>query len=123
MAKFVNTDVLDGAIAVVRTATKMVALAAQPVGFADATSAALASVTMAPADFAAPYLGAVDGRRTTAAAKSGVAVSAAGTANFVALTDPGTSRLLYVTTCPAQALSLGGTVSFSAWDVEFGNPV
>jgi len=123
VAKFVNTDVLDGAIAVVRTATKMVALTAQPADYPTATAQALASVTMAPADFAAPYLGLVDGRRTTVGAKSGVAVGTAGTANFVALTDPGTSRLLYVTTCPAQALAVGGTVSFSTWDVEFGNPV
>ncbi len=123
MAKFVNTDVLDAALSVVRTATKMVALANQPADYATATAQTLASVTMAPADFLAAYAGAVDGRRTTVGVKSGVAVSTAGTAAYVALTDPGTSRLLYVTTCPAQALVLGGTVSFSAWDVEIGNPV
>ncbi len=122
MAKAVNTDVLDAAIAVVRSATRMVALAAQPADYPTATSQALATVTMAAVDFLAPYAGLIDGRRTTVGAKSGVAVSAAGTAAYVALTDPGTSRLLYVTTCPAQTLALGGTVSFSAWDVEFGNP-
>jgi len=123
MAKAVNSDVLDAAIAVVRTATKMVALAAQPADYPTASAQALASVTMAPADFALPVAGVVDGRRTTVGSKSGVAVGVAGTANYVALTDPGTSRLLYVTTCPAQALVTGGTVSFSAWDIEFGQPV
>ena len=123
MAKAVNSDVLDAAIAVVRTATKMVALAAQPADYPTASAQALASVTMAPADFALPVAGVVDGRRTTVGSKSGVAVGVAGTANYVALTDAGTSRLLYVTTCPAQALVTGGTVSFSAWDIEFGQPV
>jgi len=123
MAKAVNSDVLDAAIAVVRTATKMVALATQPADYSTATAQALASVTMAPADFGVPAAGVIDGRRTTVGAKSGVAVGVAGSANYVALTDPGTSRLLYVTTCPAQALVTGGTVSFSAWDIEFGQPV
>ena len=123
MPKFVNTDVLDAALAVVRTATRMVALTNQPADYATATAQTLAATTMAPADFTAPTAGVIDGRRTTVGAKSGVSVTTAGTANYVALTDPGTSRLLYVTTCPGQALVVGGTVSFSAWDVEIGNPV
>ena len=85
MAKFVNTGALDAAIAVVSSATRMVALATLPPDYPTATAQSLATVTLAPADFAAPYAGLVDGRRTTVAAKSGVTVSAAGTASFVAL--------------------------------------
>ena len=121
MAKSVSTDVLDAALAVVRGATRMIALSAQPTTYADTTGVLrLAETAMAPADFLAPYTGAVDGRRTTVGVKSGVNVAAAGNATHVALTDA--TRLLYVTTCPAQALVVGGVVNFGAWDVEIGNP-
>lgn len=122
MAKAVNPDVLDGALAVVKTATRMVALPSQPADYAAANTAKLAEATMVAADYV-NAAGLVDGRRVTVAAKAGVNVIAAGTANHVALLDPGTTRLLYVTTCPAQALAAGGTVNFGAWDVEIGNPV
>jgi hypothetical protein len=122
MGKAINADVLDGAIAVVRQANRLVALPAQPADYAAAIAARLAEATLGAGDFAtAPGL--VDGRRVTVAAKAGIAVSASGSANHVALLDAATSRLLYVTTCPAQALSAGGTVDFAAFDVEFGNPV
>lgn len=123
MAKAVSTDVLDAAIAVVRTATRMIAVAGQPATFAAANAGKLAEAVMAPADFGAPVAGAVNGRRTQVGAKSGVSVTAAGTADHIALLDPGTSRLLYVTTCPAQPLVAGATVNFSGWDIEFGDPV
>lgn len=122
MAKAVHPDVLDGALSVVRQATRMVALAAQPADYAAANAGKLAEAVMAPGDFVFAT-GITNGRRATVAAKSGISVSAAGTANHVALLDPGTTRLLYVTTCPAQALSAGGTVSVAAWDIEIGDPV
>ena len=122
MAKSVHADVLDGALAVVSThASKMVALASQPATFAAATSGALAGVAMAPADFALAA-GVVSGRRLTVAAKSAVAVSASGSATHVALLDETLSRLLYVTTCPATALTAGGTVNFGAWAIELADP-
>lgn len=122
MAKSVHADVLDGALAVVSTyASKMVALASQPATFAAANSGALAGVAMAPADFALAA-GVVSGRRLTVAAKSSVAVSASGSATHVALLDEALSRLLYVTTCPATALTAGGTVNFGAWSIELADP-
>lgn len=122
MGKAVNPEVLDGAIAVVRQANRLVALPAQPADYAGAVAAQLAEAVLAPGDFTTSA-GVVDGRRVTIAAKPGVAVSASGNASHVALLDAATGRLLYVTTCPAQALSAGGTVDFAAFDVEFGNPV
>lgn len=122
MAKAVHPDVLDGALNIVRTATKMVATAGQPATFTAANTGRLAEVTMATGDYTLAA-GITDGRRATVAGKSGVSVAAAGTADHVALLDVSGSRLLYVTTCPAQVLSVGGTVSFAAWDVEIGNPV
>ncbi len=123
MGKAVNTDVLDAALSVVRSSTRMVALAAQPADYTAANTATLAEATLTTGDFAAFQPGTIDGRKTTVLAKSGVSVITAGTATHVALTDPATSRLLYVTTCPSQALALGGTVNFGAWDIEMGNPV
>jgi hypothetical protein len=122
MAKAVHNDVIDAALGVVRSnATRMVALAAEPADYAAANTGALANATMVAADFTIAD-GVVSGRRVSVAAKANVAVAAAGTANHVALLDPVTTRVLYVTTCPAQALPAGGTVSFAGWDIEIGDP-
>ena len=123
MGKAVHSDVLDGALNVVKAAaTRMVALAAQPADYAAANAGKLAEAIMASGDFTLA-VGDVNGRKAIVAAKSGLSVIAAGTANHVALVDPGTSRLIYVTTCPAQAVVTGGTVDFAAWDIEMGDPV
>lgn len=36
--------------------------------------------------------------------------------------DGANSRLLYVTTCTAQSLTAGQTVTFGSWDVEINDP-
>lgn len=122
MGKAVNADVLDGAIAVIRQANRLVALPSQPADYAQAMAARLAEVALGAADFTTSA-GVVDGRRVTVAAKAGVTVMTSGSASHVALLDAATSRLLYVTTCPAQPLTAGGTVDFAAFDIEFGDPV
>ena len=120
MSKFASNDVLDGSLLVASGATRMVAVNGQPTSYAAANSGRLAEAALNGGDFAvAP--GDVSGRKVTVAAKSGLAVVAAGTADHVALLDA--SRLLYVTTCPAQALVAGGTVSIAAWSIEIGAPV
>ena len=122
MGKFVNTDVLDGALNLVAAANRMIAISGQPASFAAAVGGKLAEATLTGADFAlAP--GDVSGRKVTVAAKSGIGVIAAGTADHIALLDTVASKLLYVTVCPAQAVVGGGTVSFAAWSVEVNNPV
>ncbi|MFN7173685.1 MAG: hypothetical protein ACK4MT_03120 [Thermaurantiacus tibetensis] len=122
MAKWVSPTVLDAALQAVAAADRMVALAAQPATFAEAMAGRLAEAPMAPADFA---LGAgdVSGRKVTVAAKSGLPVLAGGTANHVALLDTAASRLLYVTTCPDQAVAPGGTVTIAGWAIEIADPV
>jgi hypothetical protein len=122
MSKWVSSAVLDGALAVVSQATRMVALGAQPADYAEAVAGSLAEVTLAPGDFSVGP-GVTSGRRVAIAAKSGVSVAAPGVASHVALIDPVLERLLYVTTCPAQALPAGGTVNFDSWAVEIGDPV
>jgi hypothetical protein len=123
MAKSAIPDMLDAALSYIRTsATKMMACSNQPLTFADAnTTMKLAEIVMAPADFTLAN-GVTSGRRVTVAAKANVAVTVAGTANHVALVDVTNSKLLYVTTAPAQVLATGSTVSFGAWDIEIANP-
>ncbi len=124
MAKSVSTDVLDGALTVLKTnVTKMVVCSAQPLTYTDAnTTMKLAEVVMATADFILAA-GVTSGRRATIAAKTAVPVLTAGSATHVALLDVTGQRLLYVTTSTAQALTTGGTVNITAWDVEIANPV
>ena len=122
MPKFASNEVLDGSLAVASSATRLVAMNGQPASFAAANAGKLAEATLTGIDFAIAA-GDVSGRKLTVAAKTGLAVIAPGTADHVALLDITGSRLLYVTTCPAQALVSGGTVSIAAWSIEVGAPV
>ncbi len=119
MSKFASSDVLDGSLNIVRAATRMVATAGQPATYAAADSGRLAEAALVSGDFSLAA-GDISGRKVTIAAKSGLAVVAAGTADHVALLDG--TRLLYVTTCPAQLLVSGGTVSIAGWSIEIGAP-
>jgi hypothetical protein len=122
MPKAASVDVLDGSLNVVRGATRMVALNGQPATYSGAFAGRLAEATLATGDFVLAA-GDVSGRKVTIAAKSGLSVLAAGTADHIALLDVAGSRLLYVTTCPAQALPAGGTVSIASWSIEIAAPV
>lgn len=122
MPKAASIDVLDGSLNIVRAATRIVAVNGEPATFAAANSGKLAEATLTTGDFAIAA-GDVSGRKVTIAAKSGLSVLANGTANHIALLDPGTSRLLYVTTCPPQALVTGGVVSIAGWSIEIAAPV
>lgn len=125
MAKWSSDDLMDAALNVVKNgATRQVACSAQPATFAEANATyALADVTMASGDFALAN-GDTSGRKLTMAAKSGALIDTSGTATHVALLDVAGSRLLYVTTCTALALTANGTntVSFPAWAIEIGDP-
>jgi hypothetical protein len=122
MPKAASTDVLDGSLNIVRAATKMVALNGEPANFTAANAGKLAEATLTTADFTLAN-GDISGRKVSIAAKVGLSVLANGTANHVALLDAATSRLLYVTTCPAQALVTGGVVSIAGWSIEIAAPV
>ncbi len=64
--------------------------------------------------------GDTSGRKVTVAQKSSVAIHTTGTATHVVLLDA--SSLVYGTTCTAQSLTAGGTVTVPAWDVEIAAP-
>lgn len=122
MGKWVADEVLDGALQVLSRATRMVALAAQPGTYAAAVAGKLAEAQVAGADFQIG-VGDSSGRKVTIAGKNGIAVTASGVATHVALLDTTDAKLLYVTTCPEQALVAGGEVGFDSWSVEIGAPL
>lgn len=124
MAKASPDIVLDGALAVISSATRMVACNAEPTTFTEANATfALADVTMAPGDFTVAN-GDVSGRKVTVAAKSGVLIDVTGTATHAALVRVADSTLIYVTTTTSQPLTANGsnTVNFPSWKVEIGDP-
>lgn len=121
MAKSVHNDVLDAALNIIKNnANLMTACSAEPTTRTEAvTTYALADAVMSGTDFTVGE-GDTNGRKVTVAAQAGEAVDTTGTANHVALVDG--TRLLYVTTATAQALTSGNTVDFSAWDIEIADP-
>lgn len=125
MAKSVHDDVLDSALTLIKNnCTRMTACSAQPTSFADANiggAVFLADVDMAAVDFAVAN-GDVSGRKITIGQKTGITVDNSGTANHVALLDVPNSRLLYVTTATAQALTAGNSMTIAAWDIEIADP-
>ena len=121
MAKVVHDDVLDGAFDVLDQADIQTVCAGQPTTRTEAiTTFKLADVAMTPNTDYTKANGDTSGRKVTVAAKSGVAVDTSGTADHVALCDG--TRLLYVTTCTAQALTAGNTVNIPSWKVEIADP-
>jgi hypothetical protein len=119
MAKFADNSVIDAALNKVATATRQGVTSSQPANFAAIAAALLASVTMAGGDYTVAN-GDTSGRKVTMAAKSGVSITATGTATHITLDDATT--LLYVTTCTSQALTSGNTVNIPAWKIEIAAP-
>jgi len=65
------------------------------------------------------------GRKTTVDEEAAMAVdisSAGGGADHVALVDVTLTALLFVTTCTAQPLTAGNTVTCPAWKIQIGDP-
>lgn len=124
MAKAVPDIVLDAALDVIATATRMIACSSQPTTFTEANATfAIADITVAPGDFAKAN-GDVSGRKLTVAAKAGALIDTSGTANHTALVRVADSTLLYVTTNTPQALvaNASNTVSFPSWKIELADP-
>lgn len=121
MGKWVANAVLDGALQVISGADRMVAVGGQPSDFSAAWNGRLAEVGLDGGDFSVGT-GTISGRRVEIGAKTDVPVVADGVADHVALLDSAGGKLLYVTTCPVQSLTEGGTVSFDSWSVEIGAP-
>lgn len=120
MAKAVADVVLDQALNYIKNATglTMSLCSAQPTTLAEANSTyKLADVALAAEDV---VVSGTAGRNAAIAAKAGVPVDAAGTANHCALYSG--TELLYVTTTTSTALASGGTVDISTWTITINDP-
>lgn len=123
MAKFAADGVMDAALDVIATCTRMVVCSGQPANFAGIAAVALADVTLTAGDGNGDYTignGDTSGRKITVAQQASIPIDASGTATHIAL-DDGTT-LQFVTTCTSQALTSGGTVTVPAFDDEIADP-
>jgi hypothetical protein len=111
--------VLDAAANKIGTATRQTVCSGEPANFAGIAAVLLASVVTDAGDFTVAN-GDVSGRKVTVAQQASVPITNSGSATHVAYDDG--SALLAVTTCTAQALTSGGTVTIPAHKFEFGDP-
>jgi len=123
MAKFTHSDVLDGALNIIKNnSTRLIACSAQPTTYAEATSTyELADVTVSSSDYTITN-GDTSGRKLTRAAKSAVPVDVSGTVTHIAEVDVTNSKLLNVTTTASQGVSFGGTVDIGSFKNEIAAP-
>ena len=121
MGKSVSNDVLDGALDVTATCTRMdvTSDSATPT---DLTNT-LANVTLTAGDGNGDYTigdGDTNGRKVAVAEQADVSVTDSGTARHVVLSLGGT--ILLTTTCTEQALTSGNTVTVPTFDQEIADP-
>ena len=127
MAKIVEDAVLDAAFAEISSnAIRMHVCEGQPTTITTGTLSGgtfvneLAVFTIAGGDFTTAN-GDTNGRKVTVAAQTGASITTSGTADHLVLSD-NNNRILYITTIASQAITSGGTVDTSAWDIEIADP-
>ncbi len=124
MAKSVSQTIIDTALNAIKNgANRLVICAGQPTSYADVTTRRLAEVAVAAVDFTLAN-GDVSGRKVSIAAKSGIAISASGSADHVVWANSTDSSTPVVATCTTQALSTGGgaTVDVPSHKYEINQP-
>ena len=120
MAKYANDSVMDAALDKIATGTILTVCSQQPTTRTEAvTTYKLADVAIDGSDFAKAN-GDTSGRKVTIAQQADIPIDTSGSATHIAICDG--SALLYVTTCTAQDLVSGNTVTVPAWDVEIADP-
>lgn len=125
MGKVVHNNVLDAALNYIKSnATRLAVNTTEPATYAAATSGAtcLAIKTITSTDYTGPADGDTNGRKISVNQAATVTVNTTGTASHVSLSDSTNSVVLYVTTCSAQGLTSGNTVTVPAWDIEIADP-
>lgn len=121
MGKSVHNDVLDGALAVIKSNANLITVcSSEPTTRSQAISTyKLASVAVSASDFAIAD-GSSGGRKLTVGAQNSVSVDTSGSAEHVAIVDG--TRLLLVTTCTKQALTSGNKVNIPSFKDTIGDP-
>jgi len=122
MGKICTNGAFDAMLGYFDNSTRLTVCTGEPTTYAQATSAySLAIVTIDSGDFTIAD-GDSSGRKVTVAQQSGISIGTTGTASHVALSYDTNSELVYVTTCTAQALTSGGTVTVPSWKIEVADP-
>jgi hypothetical protein len=122
MTAYFDTSVQDAALNQIATATALYICSGTPTTRATVLSSALATVTVASGDFT-KAAGTVDGRKVTVAAKSGVSVTASGTAGSYCLVDGSILIARADVDASSPALTSGSTTNIPAVSFEVGAPV
>lgn len=120
MAKKMTDAMIDGGLDKMITCNRLTVLSGEPNSITDITTTyKLATSALVGGDFSKAN-GDVNGRKATVAQKTGLPITATGTATHVSI-DDGTDFI--VTTCTSQALTSGGTVTVPAWANEISDPI
>lgn len=123
MGKLLDDSVLDGALNVIKNnATKVAVCSTQPTTYTEAITTYMLAIKtgLTSGDYTGPA-DHTSGRKLTMNSQSTISVTNGGSAQHVALT--GSSSVLYaVTTCTAQTLTAGNTVSIPAWVASIADP-
>jgi len=119
MGKIATNGMIDGGLDKIATCVNLTVCAGQPTSFADIAAKKLATVVIDGTDFTKAN-GDTSGRKITTSSQSSISITATGTADHVVI-DDGVSEY-EVTTATAQALTIGGTVTTPAFDIEIADP-
>ena len=124
MAKFMVDTVPDSQLAKMATCVTQSVCSSQPANFSAIPAAMLAEVTLTAGDGGGDYAisnGITSGRRLTVSAQTTIPVLNTGAATHVVYDDGAT--LLFGTTCSAQQLNFGSTVTVPTHNFEVADPI
>lgn len=121
MSALFDTSVQDAALDKLATSVMLRICSGSPTSRATAVTNTLASVSLSSGDFT-KAAGTVDGRKVTVAAKSGVSVTASGTAASYCLDDGTTLLARADVDASSPALTSGSTTNIPATAFEVGAP-
>lgn len=131
MPKSIHDNVLDAALDYIKqngTGISVVMNPSAPTTYANAwtdvpgATGVLATETMATtADYTISN-GDTNGRKVAVSQKADITIDYNGTADHIAIVDTANTLLLLVTTCTAQVLTSGGTVTINTFDDEIADP-
>ncbi len=130
MAKFLNDDVLDGLLNVIKgDGTKLSLCEGQPSSYAEATTLksaggkAVVVLTVDSAAYTGPSDGDASGRKLTVNERTGVTITEAGTITYLAIGDSVNTKLLLVTTTMSKAVTASQQVMIGEFKIEVSDPV
>lgn len=125
MSKYINDIVMDAALAKIAEGNILTVCSAQPTTRTQAISTyKLAAIALTAGDGNGDFLianGDTNGRKITISQQDNITVDTTGSATHVAICN--STDVLLVTTCTAQPLTSGNTVTTPAFDDEIADPV